>query len=167
MEIRGPRAADAKKGLEYINSLVEEGAMIGVIDRSTLAQEKRIFKEMAAGNRLKKRIDLFAFDDKKIAGTVKLELLQEQTSPHIAYLGISVAREHRGRGLAQELYQKAERKARGIGIERIYVKAYAENKRAVRFYKRLGFREIALLEDEIKIGGWREDAVLMSKKIVK
>ncbi len=167
MKIRGPKAADAKKGLEYINSLVDEGAMIGVIDKSTLAQEKKIFKEMVAGNRMKKRIDLFAFDGKKMAGTAKLECLQEQICPHIAYLGLSVAKGYRGNGLAQGLYQKAERKARGIGIERIYVKAYAENKRAVRFYKRLGFREIALLEDEIKIGDWHEDAILMSKKIVK
>ena len=167
MKIRGPKATDAKMGLDYINTLVDEGAMIGVIDRSTLAQEKKIFRQMAAGNKAGKRIDLFAFENKMIVGSVKLEFLQEQICPHIAYLGISVAKEYRGKGLAKKLYSQAEKKARKSGIERIYVKAYAENKRAISFYKRLGFIEVALLEDEIKIGDWREDALLMGKKIVQ
>lgn len=54
-------------------------------------------------------------------------------------LGIAVHRDWRGRGLARRMMQHLHDVARSRGAERVRLKAYPENRAAIRLYESLGY----------------------------
>jgi RimJ/RimL family protein N-acetyltransferase len=48
-----------------------------------------------------------------------------------------------------------------LGLERIWLRVYSGNQRALRLYRRLGFREEGTLRQAAVVAGNREDVVLM------
>ena len=56
IKIRHPNMADAPKAMNYVNSLVEEGAMIARTKRLKLREEKDYFRKMLQNVRKKKEI---------------------------------------------------------------------------------------------------------------
>jgi len=162
MEFRKIRAGDAKAGREFINALVEEGVDIGVRKSLSLAQERAWIRELLLDS---SRIHLCAFDKGLIVGSVEVRLGRDEISRHVGEFGISVKKEYRGTGLARSIAKKifAIVKKRGLSI--LYLKVFSTNRRAITFYRKLGFRKIAVLRRGIKIGRKYIDAYFMEKRL--
>jgi ribosomal protein S18 acetylase RimI-like enzyme len=96
------------------------------------------------------RIILVAEVDRAVVGTVEIRLVDPPERGSIirpiptADLGISVADGWRGRGVGQALMAAAEHEARRRGARRIILDMAAANHGALRFYRRLGYREVGL-----------------------
>lgn len=162
MEFRKIRIGDAKAGREFINSLVEEGVDIGTRRKFSLSRERKWLKELRSD---RSRTCLCAFDNKILAGSAEVRQGRDDVSRHVGEFGISVKKEYRGTGLAHSIARKifALAKKRGVSILRLRV--FSTNRRALRFYRKLGFRKIAVMRREIRISRRYIGAYLMEKKL--
>jgi len=84
---------------------------------------------------------------------------------HHGDFGISVHADWRGRGIGRVLIETLiEWAAAHDTIEKVFLGALSTNKRAIRLYKRLGFKKEAVRRDYFKLGPGRYvDDVVMSR----
>ncbi len=146
---REPRMSDAKKCLEYVNGLVDEGAKIIIDKKVTMKDERAWLKETIGKMRKGQLILVMAEKDGDIVSICHLAKRGYKMS-HVADLGIGVSKKYRRIGLAQAIFQETLRKARGRGIEIIKLGTYEDNAPARSLYRKLGFKREAVLKDEIK-----------------
>jgi len=72
-------------------------------------------------------------------------------SKYIEIENIGVSPDFRSKGIGEKLMKASEEWAKGQGAARLYVEAFWENKRAIKYYKNNGFVEICVgLEKVIK-----------------
>ena len=67
--------------------------------------------------------------------------LEDHGSLYVAALALF--HEHRGLGIGTRLLAEARRRARELGLDRLSLICFEKNARALRLYRRLGFRELA------------------------
>lgn len=82
---------------------------------------------------------------------------------HVAALGIGVASDYYGTGIAEALMKGMETWAVASGVSRIELTVMTHNKRARRFYDRLGYREEGIKRGSARIEGEWVDEYLMAK----
>jgi len=58
---------------------------------------------------------------------------------------------HRGQGLGTSLLMRAMQGFRSVGLRRAYLEVTADNERAVRLYRRLGFRKTKTLYKAVEV----------------
>lgn len=84
-------------------------------------------------------------DDKRVIGfalSYRVENLPMFLPTHYGYISdVTVAAEHRGRGIGGRLFKMTEEKLRSLGVEQIQLQAYRANEGAHRFWQRKGFRQ--------------------------
>lgn len=80
-------------------------------------------------------------------------------SAHIAMLGISIAVDWQGRGVAARLMEALLGQADRCGLERVQLEVYADNERAIRLYRRFGFVE----EGRKRLDVWRAGGFASSR----
>ncbi len=86
-------------------------------------------------------LSLVALHEGRIVGSLGLHPQPRVRRRHVAMLGISVAREHQGRGIGQALMAAACSFADGWAqILRIELTVFVDNERAIALYRRHGFR---------------------------
>jgi len=96
-------------------------------------------------------------------GEVNLRRGSRDAFKHSAVLGISVAREWRGRGIGSALMQHAMEWASTKGsIRRIELYVYATNARAIRLYDRFGFQVEGRRKGAVRVGDHFVDDLLMA-----
>jgi putative acetyltransferase len=81
---------------------------------------------------------------------------------HVGSLGMGLLPEYRGRGVGQQLLAACIDKARSRGITRIELEARADNERAIRLYKRMGFVHEVRKARAMRFDGVYFDTVQMS-----
>jgi RimJ/RimL family protein N-acetyltransferase len=80
---------------------------------------------------------------------------------HIAWLGISVRRRHWAKGVGSGLVCEVIRIAKEMGFRRLVLGVFEGNERALRLYKKLGFRNEACEHEEVYIdGSWRKGYIM-------
>ena len=90
-------------------------------------------------------------------GTVSLWWRSAGRDRHVAWLGISVRSEHWGKGVGSGLMHEAVRVAKELGFSKIVLGVFDGNERAMRLYKKFGFKNEAYETDEVWIdGSWRK-----------
>lgn len=104
----------------------------------------------------------------QILGHVDLRSHAERFATHRCLLGMGVHRDHRGRGIGQQLIDHAEVWARANGlIEWIDLQVLSSNANALRLYERTGFTKTGEVRDMFRIDGERLSYTSMAKPIVK
>ena len=90
---------------------------------------------------------------------------REEYPSRIGFIGVGLMPEYRGRGVGGELMIKAMEIARQRGFDEIRLDCRRSNERAIRLYKKLGFRRIASMRSGLVIDGERIPLICMKKKI--
>lgn len=106
-----------------------------------------------------------AFQENELVGTVGfLPEPMEKLKHKGSVVGVYVAPHTRGKGVARELMQSlfADLKQKGT-IEKAGLRVAATNTPALTFYQSMGFREIGLEKDAIRVQGTAYDEVLMER----
>ncbi len=161
--IRLPEISDAKALLNFSNDLVEENVDINRTKKSTLKEEKKYIKTSLKNFKAKKGIVLSAFKGKIVVGDAGIYLNSGKQS-HISGLGISVAKEERGKKLGLKLMKEVMKLAKKNlkGIECIQLGVFKRNKVAINLYKKLGFKKVAELPKQFKLNNKYYAEIMMN-----
>lgn len=152
---REPRATDAKLAMEYINSFVKEKRNgMNITKKKTLKQETEWLKRVLSQIKKNDVVCLFVLKDSKIVGNCAITR-KERKQNHRAYLGISLHKSIREKGigtsLIKEVINLAKKRMKGIKIIETSVLDY--NKRAQHVYKKNGFKKVATIPKSVKEDG--------------
>ena len=109
---------------------------------------------------------LVAVVSEEIVGTLTLHGQISERLNHGAWLGITVARDFWGTGLARALMGAGLHWAEGSDALRVlYLLTHPENARAVALFKSFGFEEQGRLRHMFRSGGHFEDALCMWREV--
>lgn len=102
--------------------------------------------------------------ERKIAGMNGLFYENRDT---VAIWGMFIRKEFRGRGLGEKLMNEIEKEIRkDKTVNKIQVSVTVSQIRALKLYKKLGFKEISRINGKIKFNGDSYDEILMEKQIL-
>ncbi len=112
----------------------------------------------------KKIVWILAELDGSIAGSADLTPYLGRSS-HVANFGIAISQKFQGKGIGKTLLKSLFSFAKKNGIEIISASAFADNKKALAFYKHLGFKKAGILEKHLKRNGKYLDLILITKEL--
>jgi RimJ/RimL family protein N-acetyltransferase len=100
--------------------------------------------------------------DGRIVGSAGFDWKHHPCGGGVVELGMSVARDHRGRGVGKALVQACIDSARALGAHKISLQVWPHNIAARALYERFGFVEEGYLRSHWqRRNGERWDAVIM------
>ena len=166
--IRKPSPRDVDVLTEYVNELSKEKTFVPFQGEKITKKEMGDFlKKIIKNIKEKKEIQLFLFKENNLIGIASVSLKQKIFN-HLGVTGVSIKKDFRGKGLGKMLMKKALEEASSlVGIKKIILGVFANNKVAINLYKKLGFKEYGCLPCAIKWRGKFVDEVLMYKDIKK
>jgi len=155
----------ANKFLVFINSLITEEAKILMNKKATLKDEFEYLKKVVKGAKNKKSVHVIAEYDGKIVGNTNVELNPYRRN-HSAKFGIALADDCRRIGLGTALMFEVLRLAKQELKPKpkiIQLEVYVNNKPAIGLYKKMGFKIVAKIPDQIQWKGKLIDEFIMLK----
>lgn len=152
-----------KKFQDFINSLIEEDAMIKWNRKVSLKEEIDWLKNTIKDIKRHKRVFLTAENDEIVVGTVQIALNRGRQN-HVGNLGVIIRKDYRGIGLGKYLMAeiiKLARKELKPKPKIIRLSVFPTNKPAIRLYKKYGFKKVALVPNQFKYKGKLYDEMIM------
>ena len=162
--LRTPRWEDLDDFIEFINSLVEEGALIFHNQKVTREHEAewlgRQLAETEKGNRF---IVVAEVDGKVVANSS----LTKKTgySNHVGDLAIGIMNGFRDIGIGTEMLKTLTSKGENMGLKMLTLGVLSTNKRAKYVYEKVGFRETGRIPNELHKNGKFIDHIIMVKEL--
>lgn len=162
--LRTPRWEDLDDMLDFINSIVEEDAMILMNVKQTRDSET----DWLAGNLSKLEKDrqmmIVAEVEGKMIGSCQINPKPGKSS-HLWVLGISIREGYREIGIGQEIMKEMETHSSRLGIESMVLEVFAINERAIHVYNKRGYKETGRVPRAIKYRGEYVDSIIMIKHL--
>ncbi len=166
--IRPVMARDLKaseKFQDFINSLVEEDAMILICTKRTKKEELTWVKEILEDMKKGQKVGLIAEYNSQIIGKTSITLGKERES-HVGRFGLAIKNGYRGMGLGKFLMAeiiKLAQKRWGKKIKMIRLSVHQGNKPAFNLYKKMGFKQVAVIPNQVQYKGKLIDELIMLK----
>ncbi len=161
--IREARPADAAQLVPFVQRLAAEPniyiAMSAGEFTMTVADEEKFLADFAAADN---SLYLIAESEGTLVGSLNCNGGRRRATRHVAELGMSVAKEWRGRGIGSRLMARAVEWARGTGIIlRLQLYVYVENAPAIHLYEKFGFVVEGRLRKALyRDGSYHDDLVM-------
>ncbi len=162
--LRTPTWEDLDDMLDFINSLVDEEAMILIEIRQTREQEVDWLARMLSNMEKDRQVSVVAEVDGSMVGQCTIALGAGRKS-HVGTLGISVKQGYRDIGIGQELMREAERHACRLGLEKMLLEVFATNERAIHVYEKMGYKVVGCIPGEVKYREEYVDGLYMLKDV--
>jgi len=162
--LRAPRWSDLDDALDFINSLVEEGAEINVNQKTTRDAETDWMARHLSAVEKDNRIAVVAEVDGRFIGQVTVEP-QSGRSQHVGVLGIAIRNGYRDVGIGTELMREAETQARRLGLKLLKLDVYATNIRACHVYEKAGYRTVGCVPKAAFKDGAYIDSFIMAREL--
>ncbi len=165
--IRYPDSSDAQVMTDYINTLSDERTFIAYQgEHETLETEISFLNSKLEQILNKKSVMLLVFADNKLIGNSAIDL-GKRTERHIGTLGISIAKDYRGKGIGKILLDQIEKEAIETlpDLEIIFLTAFASNEKAVRMYEKAGYKVLGKFPNGIKLENGYDDHILKYKNV--
>lgn len=160
MWIRKATVDDAEQVSAVLNSVIAEG-LLTQFDRPFSVEEERTFLS-ALGPRSALHV---AELESRIVGVQSVDLYSNcsQSTSHVATMGTWLRGDARGHGIGRLLAMESFRFARSNGYAKIVIHVLAGNERALRFYRRLGFGDIGVARQHVRLRGMVLDMAYLEK----
>jgi len=139
--LRSVRWEDLDDLLEFINSLVEEGADILRVDRVSRSEEAEWLGRRLARLDKGELIDAVAEIDGKVIANSEVEKRSGPMS-HVGYLGIGIKKGYRGIGIGTQIMKILIQESKKAGLKILILAVMDTNKTARRLYEKMGFKEV-------------------------
>lgn len=156
--LRQLKKKDRKQLTAFFRSLPKEDRRylrVDVTDKETI---KQIIKSSKLGDG--KRI--IALDKNNIVATGLLELEKRKWKKHFGEIRLLVSKSYRRKGLGMLLARELYLLAISEKVEEIIVKMMKPQVAAINIFKRMGFKEEAVLPDYVKdLEGTKRDLIIM------
>ncbi|MDZ7798662.1 MAG: GNAT family N-acetyltransferase [Patescibacteria group bacterium] len=162
--IRYLKYEDVNNLLEVVNSLVAEKSMLGPQKKFSRAKEEKWVKNVLHKILNKKAVYLVGELNGQVIGWASVFKGKFTNKKHIGQAAVSLRSEYRGRGLAKKLIKKAISEAKKhLKTKIIKLNVYAENKKAIKLYKSLGFERVGQIKKGRYHFGRYIDLIIMVK----
>jgi len=162
--LRTPKWEDLDDLMEFINSLVEEGAEINRVQKVTREEEAdwlgRKLAEMEKG----KAIAIVGEVDRKVIANSGVDMKTGRMS-HVGELGIGIRSGYRDMGIGTEMMKTLIEEARKAGLKVLVLHVFATNERARHVYEKIGFKETGRIPRGVCKNNEYIDDLTMTKEI--
>ena len=160
--VRPLETADAKAVQAFYRSLPEEDRLYLKDDVTDAGWWQRFATLVASGE----VVSLIGEREGKVVAEASLYRALRGWSTHVGELRISVARALRRDGLGTALARELVKIATRLGIDKIMIEVVENQAGARRMFRRLGFRQEAVLRGHVKdINGTKRNLVLASTDV--
>ena len=161
--LRAPRWSDLDDMLEFINSLVEEGAEINVNQKTTRDAETDWLARHLFAVEKDEKVALVAEVDGRFIGQVEVKP-ESGYSRHVGVLGIAIREGYRDIGIGTELMKEAENQARQMGLKILKLEVYATNSKALHVYEKTGYQVVGRIpKANLREGNYID--IIMAKEL--
>ena len=162
--LRSIKWEDLDDCLDFINSLVEEGAEI--LRDTTVTREEEADWLGARLARIEKRqlIDVVAEVDGKMVANSEVEKRSGFMS-HVGYVGIAIKSGYRGIGIGTKLIQTLAKEAKKEGLKVLVLDVFDINKPAKALYTKMGFKEVGRIPKGVFKNGKYIDIIRMTREL--
>ena len=162
MLVRKATVNDARQVADVMNSVIAEGKYT-IFDRPFSEEEERNFIS-SLGIRSALHV---AEIDGEITGVQSIDLLTNLAASvqHVATMGTWLPLEYRGLGIGRCLAEESFRFAKSHDYRKILIQVLSDNHRALRFYRSLGFSDIGIAKQHVRMGGVFYDEVYLEKPL--
>ena len=161
IRVRKATIEDARQVAAVMNSVIAEGKYT-IFDKPFSEDEERAFIA-SLGSRAALHI---AEVDGEIVGVQAIHLFFEfdiDSVQHVATMGTWLRADVRGRGIGKLLSKESLRFAHEQGYRKIVINVLADNENALRFYRSLGFQDIGIAREHVKLSGTFHDEIYLEK----
>jgi RimJ/RimL family protein N-acetyltransferase len=163
--LRTPRWSDLDDMLGFINSLVEEEAMIAMEKKKTRDEEINWVTDNLKQLEKNQHMSIVAEVDGHMVGSCELTPRFERLK-HYGRLGIALRDGYRDAGIGQEMMKEMEKHASRLGVEFIALEVFSINYNAIHVYEKLGYKKVGSYPDGVKYRGEYVDSLHMVKRLV-
>ena len=164
--LRTPKWEDLDGLMEFINSLVEDGANIDCNQKVTREQEADWLGRKLADLEKGTEFSLVAEVDGKVVGNSEITK-RGGYSRHVGGLGIAIKSGYRDIGIGTEMLRTLISQTKMMGLEMLVLRVFSTNKRAIHVYEKVGFEETGRIPGMIYKNGKIIDEIIMVKKIAR
>ena len=162
--LRTPKWEDLDDFMEYINSLVDEGANIVRNKKVTRNQEADWLGRKLALLEKGEEFDVVAEVDGKAIALAELHRKKGYSS-HMGGVAIGIKKNGRNVGIGTQLMKFLISQAKTMGLKILTLEVDATNKRAIHVYEKMGFKETGRIPKGIKRNGKYIDQVIMTQEL--
>jgi len=162
--LRAIRWEDLDDCIDFINSLVEEGAEILRDTNVTREEEADWLGSRLARIEKRQLIGVVAEVDGKVIANSEVEKRGSFMS-HLGYLGIAIRKGYRGIGIGTKLIQTLINESKKMGLEILVLDVFEVNQPAKALYKKMGFKEVGRIPKGIHKNGRYMDLVRMTREL--
>jgi Sortase and related acyltransferases len=158
--VRKATVDDAAQVAAVLNAVIAEG-MLTLFDRPFSTED-----EMNFISSLDTRSALYVAEiDREIAGVQSIDLFSSLagSTSHVATMGTWLRGDVRGRGIGRLLATESFIFAKSNGYTKIVIQVLADNERALRFYRGLGFSNIGVARKHVRLADRFHDEVYLEK----
>lgn len=138
--LRKPRWEDLGDLLDFINSLVEEGADIMRETQATREEEADWLGKLLASIEKGEIIGIVAEVDGSVVANSEVGRRRGSMS-HVGMLGIGVKKGYRGLGIGKELMKTLIEESRKAGLKVLVLEVFDSNAVAQSLYAKMGFQD--------------------------
>ena len=164
--VRAAEEGDAAELVGYFNMVGGESPYLDFGAGEFFYTEEQEAQFIQVNRAAENGLVLVAVVAEEIVGTFQLQGQLPERLKHGAWLGITVARDFWGTGLARELMGAGLRWAEGHAVLRnVYLMTHPENARALALYKKFGFEEEGRLRRMFRADGRFHDALCMGREV--
>jgi RimJ/RimL family protein N-acetyltransferase len=139
--LRALRFEDLDDLLYNINSLVDEGADIGIDEKQTRESEIEWLTKELALQENGKQIILAAEVDGAVVATSSVQRYNHRSEAHKGTLGIAIRSGYRNIGIGTEMIKLLIEESRNAGLRILLLAVFETNKMARHVYEKIGFKE--------------------------
>ena len=150
--------------LEFINSLVEEEAMVARHKKVTRAQEIDWLADNLKKLEKGQHISIVAEVDGKMVGSCGISPMFGRMS-HLGSLGVSVKEGYRGIGIGMNLMKEAEKHAIYMRLKSMKFEVFENNEPAIALYEKMGYNITGRVPGAILYKGEYLDSSIMTKML--
>lgn len=160
--LRTLRWEDLDDCIELINSLVAEGANIAKNEKVT--REGEIEWLAGALSRMERgeKVYVVAEVDGKAIGNSEIGRRLGGYDRHVGSIGIAIKKGFRDIGIGTEMMNALIKQGREMGLKVLTLTAFANNKRAIHVYEKLGFQETGQIPKKFFKRGKYIDELIMT-----
>ena len=162
--LRTPRMRDLDNFLEFINSLVDEGAEILVEKRTTREAEADWLGKLLADIEKGSAICVAGEVGGKVVANSEVRRGTGKRS-HVGTLGIGIRDGYRDVGIGTEMMRVLVQESRRAGLRLLRLTVFNSNLRARHVYEKAGFREVGKMPKAIRQGDRYVDEVCMALEL--
>ncbi|MEM1563067.1 MAG: GNAT family N-acetyltransferase [Candidatus Bathyarchaeia archaeon] len=162
--LRALKWEDLDDLLDFINSLVEEGA--NILRTEKVSREEEIEWLASVFKRLEKG-EIFCVAAEVDGHVVANSEVMKGTgySRHVGFIGIAVKKGFRGVGIGTEMMKALEEHARNMDLKVLVLTVFANNQPAIDLYKKMGFIETGRIPKRFFKDGAYIDEIIMAKML--